>query len=152
MEDRNENSDNKPELPIETFNPKGHPSLVYIDGQLFKTQEGDVVKAEWALGPEKFHKDLFIEYERTFGRGLAKAITHGIELPMSSSIKQNLNKLQKEYAKLASNITRISFSGTEQEVRDEIQKIREYRAKYPDLYTDVMENPTKLSGIKFTKT
>ncbi len=135
----------------ELFNPKGHPPLVYLEGQLFRTSTGQIVKSEWPLGPQSFHKDLFIEYERTFGRGLAKDITHGLGFSSTpANLKGHVDKLQKEYEEIAININSISFSGYEQDVKEEIQKIREYRAKYPDLYIDVVDELTGHPKIKFT--
>lgn len=150
----------KAELPLkvnhqeESFDPKGHPPLVFVERDLFRTPKGDVVKSEWPIGSESYHRELFIEYERTFGRGMAKDITHGLGfIPIPSDLKPKIKMLQKEYWEMAGRIRNLSLSGSEEIVRQEIQKIKEYRSKFPELYLDVKTDVDKPStfNIRFEK-
>lgn len=127
-----------------SFDPKGHPPLVFVENNLFRTPKGDLVRPEWPIGPKSYHRELFIEYERTFGRGMAKDISHDLgfsKIPFS--LKSQINILQQEYRDIAGRIGYLSFSGSEEDVKREIQKIKEYRSKFPELYEDVdrMEKP-----------
>lgn len=126
------------ELAEEPFNPKGHPPLVHVEGRIFRTHEGELVRSQWPLGPEPYHRDLFVEYERTFGRGLAKAASHGLAYaPIPQELKDQAKQIQDDYWPLASQVKRLSLTGTAEQIKEEIQKIRRYRAKYPALYSDV---------------
>lgn len=140
----------KSSSPETSFDPKGHTPLVFAENNLFRTPKGDLVRPEWPIGSESYQRELFIEYERTFGRGMAKDISHGLGFSkIPSSLKSQIDVLQQEYINIAARIGYLSFSGSEEDVRQEIQKIKEYRAKYPELYEDVDKIEKPRVKIKF---
>ena len=122
--------------------PKGHPPLIHVKGRVFKTPEGTHVRSMYELGPEEYHAGLFIEYERTFGRGMAKVITHGGPIsgyPLREELRKPdvQRRLQAEWARNGARSANLMRAGTAEEVRENIQWLKDYRARYPGLYDDV---------------
>ena len=122
--------------------PKGHPPLEHVKGRVFKTPEGTFVRSMYELGSEEYHAELFIEYERTFGRGMAKSVTHGGPVagyPLREELRQPgvQHRLQAEWAGNGARSANLMRSGSAEEVRENIQWLKDYRARYPGLYDDV---------------
>jgi hypothetical protein len=123
--------------------PKGHPPIRYEDGQYICPERGRV-RPEFPIGKEEYHRRLFIEYERTFGRGWAKYITHGggQYIPGTESEKKFNEsygeKAIEEYRELQNTIPLMNL-GTKKQCEEAIAKIIEYRRKHPGLYADVVD-------------
>lgn len=128
-------------------NVEGWPSLVLRnDGQIY-TSDGIVVTPNHYVGLEPWHKGMFIDYERTFGRGIAKIETHNTrgernpELldrrygPGYAGVREDYQSIEQEYGQ-------IMRSGSPEEAERIKQRLQEFRNKYPRLYQDV-PNPNK---------
>ncbi len=123
---------------------EGHPPLTLIrrEGEIF-TEDGRRLMSDFKIGPEQHHIDLFCEYERTFGRGKAFAITHH---PISGGIYADA---RKEYQELTGLIASTVFRGTKEECEKFIERIKGYRDKHPALFGDVEINRPSRGPIKW---
>lgn len=126
----------------EYLNPKGHPplELEWREGHYW-FPDGSMLDPDFPIGPEPYHKELFVEYERSFGRGIANYITHsprfGPKVLHSSRLyPYGGHQLLDDYDECRRVIAQTTLSGNENEVRALIEKIREFRRKYPKLYDD----------------
>ncbi|MFC1645027.1 hypothetical protein ACFL08_03300 [Patescibacteria group bacterium] len=119
----------------------GHDPIKYDDGVYICPKRGEVVP-QFPIGSEDYHRNLFIEYERTFGRGNAKFITHGQKGYISGTESETtfFNKYGEgvidEYRELT-GLTTAMNRGTQEQCEDGIRKLREYRKKHSGLYSDV---------------
>lgn len=130
--------------------PKGHPSLIYKDGHFwfpeFDRVHGTRIHAtpNMKIGPEEYHRDLFIEYERTFGRGRAYNFTHEF-IPSIHEIRkeygEEAEQFLDDYHNLANEYSRVvGKKGSRKKTEELIKKIKDYRKKYPWLYGDVEDS------------
>ena len=129
----------------------GWPPLVLGgDGNIY-TPEGILIKPDHYVGPEKWHKQMFIEYERTFGRGLAKRETHIEANAMSAARRvferkygEGYGNLMEDYRKIMNEYFKAMEDGPEK--AEEIKsKIQGFRRHYPKLYKDVNQPQTRPS-------
>ncbi len=118
--------------------PKGHPALelTYKEGSYY-LPHGAVLIPDFGIGPEEHQKRVFVEYERTFGRGLAFDITHRSFVDPRVYLKYGGFDLVNDYLKIANNIRPIALNGTKDEADEVINKIKDFRRKYSALYSDV---------------
>jgi hypothetical protein len=85
------------------------------------------VVSKFDLGPEKYHTDIFIEYERTFGRSYAaNDKQHHAEV--------GDNAMSHEYRAIALKAVPLMLNATEDEAKEIIEEIREFRRKHPEVY------------------
>ncbi len=118
--------------------PSNKLSLEYRDGKLFTT-EGVRFIPDFPIGMEQHHIDLFVEYERTFGRGGANYYTH-VDMNMAQVLKLEKNYGQgfrSAYRTLAKKTAPIVLNGNKEQTDQLIEELRDYRKKYPKLYEDV---------------
>lgn len=128
-------------------NVEGHPPLLLERrGEEIWTKDGKKLIPDFEIGPNQWNINLFVEYERTFGRGMARAITHH---PISSHMYGNE---RNDYFELAGKIGLAINNGTEIECRDFIENLREYRNKYPKLFDDVQANKSNSESISWKNT
>jgi len=127
-------------------NPKGYKpmELDYRDGHLW-LPNGVRLKPDFEVGSERWQIDLFIEYERTFGRGKAFEITHQIteesQNPEMLS-KYGGNSILNEFEYFASLVPNIVAVKENKEAAPKfIHRLREFRKRYPLLYEDADEHP-----------
>lgn len=130
------------EPPRKDSIPKGHAPIQYVDGKYICPERGLVVP-QFQIGPESYQRDLFIEYERSFGRGIAKDITHGI-VPLPLGAHQMISGLYgenpiEEYRAISGKAIGLMARGSQEDVGSMIQEIRKYRAKHSGLYNDVKD-------------
>ena len=86
----------------------GHPPLLLErKGEEIWTTDGRKLMPGFNIGPDPWHLNLFVEYERTFGRGKAFAITHN---PISSPTYE---KEKHDYLELAGQMPSVVHKGTE---------------------------------------
>lgn len=132
------------ELPEQEENPKGYKSLEleYRDGHLWMP-DGTMLEPDFLVGIERHQIDLFIEYERSFGRGRAFMVTHGILRIQDPRIMirdfgstENYFSLMKEYESIANEISALTSSGSQEDCLVMIERIKEFRKKCPNLYSD----------------
>ncbi len=122
----------------------GHPPIEYIDGN-YACPERGLVRPEFDIGPEEYHRKLFIEYERTFGRGQAKFLTHGGAnyIPGTDSEKKFNEKFGpnviEEYREFSNKIRFLLYRGKREDCEDMIIKLGEFRNRHPNLYSDVKD-------------
>jgi len=142
MEDKFLKIPNNPERSDKEI--EGHPPIQFIEGKYICLERG-LVSPEFDIGPEEYHRKLFIEYERTFGRGEAKHLTHGGAnyLPGTDS-EERFNKkygpnLVEEYQKFASQIRGLLFNGEKEKCDNMMKELGEFRRKHPNLYSDVVD-------------
>jgi len=124
---------------------KGHPPIKYINGKYICPERG-VVNPEFNIGPKKYQRDLFIEYERTFGRGQSKFLTHGgaIFVIAETNSEKEFNKnygenLVKEYKEFSDSISNLLYRGDQNTCEDTINKLKQYRRNHSELYSDVKD-------------
>lgn len=114
---KNENLNPEPSKTIEGYPPL---KLIRRESEIW-TEDGRRLIPHFKIGPQQYHVDLFVEYERTFGRGKAFAVTHN---PISGGIYADARKEHQELAGLmASTVSR----GTEEECQAFIERIKDYR-------------------------
>lgn len=124
--------------------PRGYYPIRYENGQYICPERG-VVRPQFPVGKEEYHRNLFIEYERTFGRGNAKYVTHGGGPYIKGTDSETrFNERYgegaiEEYHDLQNVIPLMNF-GTREKCEEAIEKIKEYRRKHLALYKDVV-NP-----------
>jgi len=111
------------------------PPLELRENGFIYDEKGKRVSPDFAVGQEKHHKLGFIEYERTFGRGVAKNLTHNILMP--HEIEKYGEDFQKDYRSLANQAMTVLVNGTREEINEFTSALKEYRQKYPFLYEDV---------------
>ncbi|OGI82636.1 hypothetical protein A3I95_01355 [Candidatus Nomurabacteria bacterium RIFCSPLOWO2_02_FULL_44_12] len=88
---------------------------------------------------------LFVEYERTFGRGKAFEITH-----QTTAESRSLEVLSKygghsvvtEFEKFAYLVPIVTRSGEAAIANRIIGELKDFRRKYPLLYEDADQHPT----------
>ncbi len=134
---------------IQNDNPRGYKplELEYRDNHLWMA-DGTLFQPDFEVGSERHQIDLFIEYERSFGRGRAFEATHKprvgnidprIAKEFYGSI-ENYHSIPRDWDKIRFRIAEIVKSGTPEEARELIKKIREFRRKYPTLYSDAPDH------------
>jgi hypothetical protein len=118
----------------------GHKPLEYRDGKFFNS-EGKEAHTNFAVGPQDSQKQVFIEYERTFGRGIAFSVTHGLsDAPVGVDSRQ----ARLDYRDLINIAQKAMQNGTEEDCEQAISDLRQYRSRYPELYSDAkQEGPQK---------
>jgi len=131
------------ENPLKENIPGYKPlELTYRDGHLWMSN-GTRFEPDFPVGSERWQIDLFIEYERTFGRGKAFEITHS---PLRPALDPRILKkfyngidpseIQFEWKRIVAQMKRIVVSGTESETKELVEKIKDFRKKYLFLYDD----------------
>lgn len=103
--------------------------------QVFLTPEGQEVTSQFDIGPASHHQQVFIEYERTFGRGKAKEETH----------KEGQSLIRTEYRALASFATYMMLASTNEEAVAYIERLATFRSNHPELYSDAAQPKKKFS-------
>ena len=126
--------------------PKGHPpmQIEYRGGKMWLMPENVEIAPHVPVGPEEHHRRLFIEYERTFGRGLAKDVTHQVR--SAGNRGRIWQEVIGEYRAIAAEFNQVARNGTPEEARALSVKIKAFRRNHPDLYEDVSrpsDEPTK---------
>lgn len=133
---------------------EGHPPIRYENEGFICPERGRVVP-EFRVGPEEYHRQLFIEYERTFGRGKAKYITHGngAYVPGTESEKQFNERYGKgvleEYSKLTGVVPLMNI-GNEEQCHEAIEELKDYRRRHPGLYDDIVDINAPKKKFKIT--
>lgn len=117
-------------------NVEGHPALRLErrEGEIY-TEDGLKLIPDFKIGPEQHHLDAFIEYERTFGRGKAYAITHN-----PGGVNPKYESAKKEYPEFAGTVSATIGIGTKEECETLLAAITRFRNQYPELFDDVAEN------------
>jgi len=118
--------------------PKGYKALALErrEGRLWLPNGTELVP-NISVGPEPYHLDLFVEYERTFGRGNAKYATHDFEIyDQPNAIKKYGEGFGDEYKALSSEYSEVIARNSEQDTRTLVEKIKEYRRRHQGLYID----------------
>lgn len=107
------------------------------DGKLW-LPNGTLLIPSIEVGTEGYHLDLFIEYERTFGRGNAKLATH---LGEENGLTEELYGADfiTEWKELATAYGQAARTPDPQLTQQVIQRFKEYRLKHPNLYHDKAE-------------
>ena len=122
-------------------NPKGYKplELEYHDGHLWMS-DGVRFDPDFPVGPERWQIDLFIEYERTFGRGKAFEITHGItEESQDPEIVKRYggDSMIYDFQELAFLVPNaVALTENKSSAKGLTRRLREFRKKYPQLYED----------------
>ncbi|GEM_PF-2124532 len=134
--------------------PKGYQPLEldFRDGHYW-LPDGSMLEPNFIIGPSVCHKELFIEYERTFGRGTARDVTHSPRIGPHVLNTQILlpyggHNILDDYDAIRRSISEVTSRGTEEEARNLIVKIKEFRRKYPKLYDDSDEEINKFKYQK----
>jgi len=104
------------------------------DGKLY-LPDGTEVLPNIPVGPEEYHLRLFIEYERTFGRGNAKYATHFGEGNPIEEQKYGQGFIE-EYHDLAYRYGSIAVRGNAEDAEAMIRELEAYRKRHPGLYED----------------
>ncbi|HEY4498842.1 MAG TPA: hypothetical protein VJH94_02130 [Candidatus Paceibacterota bacterium] len=145
MKESSENPENgKQPEPQEKKHIEGHPPLeLERKGEEIWTTDGRKLIPDFEIGPEHHHIDLFVEYERTFGRGKAYDITH----VDNRNVHPRLLVARIHYHQLAYAAPTVIKGGTKAECENLIARIREYRDKYPDLFDDIDANNPRPKNI-----
>ena len=115
----------------------GYPPMQIVrkeDGKLY-LPDGTEVLPSIPIGSEEHHLRLFIEYERTFGRGNAKYVTHFGEGNPIEEQKYGEGFIE-EYHDLAYRYGLIATRGSAKDVEIMIRELVAYRKRHPNLYED----------------
>ena len=126
--------------------PKGYKplELTYKDGHLW-LPDGVRFDPDFTVGSERWQIDLFIEYERTFGRGKAFEITH--QITEESRDPKTIEKyggesMLYEFSELASYVPSIvSLEENKNVALKFVNRLKRFREKYPLLYDDADQYP-----------
>ena len=126
---------------------KGYSPLRFKNGQWF-FPDGRVANPSFSVGKEEHHRELFVEYERSFGRGNAFDVTHAHlgTFGLSSEKKEAI----AEYQVFASQAPPLIHGGSKEQVVEIIQRIKDFRGKFPWLYVDATDEaaPSKTFKIR----
>lgn len=135
------------EIPSDEQDPGYLPMQISRVGDKLQLPDGTGVLPNISVGPKHHHLELFIEYERTFGRGQAKYLTHasGIETP--KLVAKYGAGFRAEYLQLAAEHSGV-YQGTEEEVAAYIEKLLAYRMRHPKLYEDAKPKDGQPSRIR----
>ncbi len=145
----NRNHDVEPKTPENVDNPPGYPPLRIQrrDGRLW-LDNGNLLEPTIPIGPEDHHIKVFVEYERSFGRGQAKYITHSSELYDQPNMVELYGEgFGEEYRQLAEDYGAAAY-GTPQLAEEYINRVKEYRLKHPRLYEDVDSPPIDPNNLR----
>jgi hypothetical protein len=132
----------------------GYDPIKYEDGKFICPERGEI-RPQFPVGNEEHQISLFIEYERTFGRGLAKDVTHSSGTPKYISgtksekdfFKRYGDGVIDEYKKLSSLVGLMGI-GSQEACEEGIGELREYRKRHPALYSDIKpKGPKKKFSI-----
>ncbi|MDP2704269.1 MAG: hypothetical protein Q8P01_03520 [bacterium] len=145
----------KLKLPTQETLDHGYQPLEYREGE-FYTPEGNLVRPMYQIGHEEWHRQLFIEYERTFGRGNAFDITHQAmgKMPVTAEgQKIFFEKYGKDVRTAYNKLTRaipLMGRGSQEQCETFIQGLKEYRRSHTALYEDKpgLSKPKKMFEIQ----
>jgi hypothetical protein len=104
----------------------------------YVTLKGNEVVPDWSLEPGsgEHHRSVFIEYERTFGRGEAKYVTHSSEDELPGQVQVYGKGFLNEYKQLAGEYHEAATRSMPEEARRYIERLQAYRRNHPGLYRD----------------
>lgn len=123
--------------------------------QLFQGQNGRLLVSQFAIGPKAYHQQAFIEYERTFGRGLANICTHGdgptLGLIEDPDEKAEWESIYDEYGQFAAQAGHMMLRSTEAEAQDFIERLQRFRKNHQRLYTDVPDPNARKAKFKIVR-
>lgn len=105
--------------------------------KIFVNAEGQHVVSQFDLGAELHHIDIFIEYERTFGRGKASDATHGPLPPMANDRQR---EVKDAYEVISSRARAMMLSASKEQAKDYIQELAQFRSDFNDLYADIQKS------------
>ncbi len=109
-------------------NASGH-TRVFID------EKGTRIIPNFKVGPEEHHRELFVWYERAFGRGMAGCLTH--IPPTNLKIRSRIGSgFVEDYRLISCRAASAMADGTRQKTEDVIAAIKKFVKKYPDLYQE----------------
>lgn len=142
---------NRPE-PYDT----GHSPIKFVNGEFVCFERG-IVKPQFEVGSQEYQRNLFIEYERTFGRGRAFDLTHDLGganyVPGTDSEKKFHEKygsnLKEEYQEFSGRIRSFLSRGTKEDCEEMINELSEFRKRHPGLYSDVATKDPSVPKKKF---
>lgn len=125
---------------------KGYQALRFESGSWF-FPDGRLAAPDFSIGPEEYHRELFIEYERSFGRGKAKDVTHA---QLGSVFPVAYKEAIKAYQPISSKAPSLMNMGSREQVQRAIQEIKDFRRKFYWLYDDVKKEtePKKTFRIR----
>ncbi len=123
----------QPEVVVDGYEPL---QVEWREGRMYRA-DGIEVVPNIPVGKEVYHHKLFIEYERTFGRGNAKFITH---MYLYEDYHPQLIELYgagflDEYRDLRDRYTGMTYAA-EPEVNKYIEELNQYRKRHSRLYTE----------------
>ena len=101
-------------------------------GNIRQNSEEDApyIKPDHLVGDRLDQKELFVEYEFTFGRGGAKIATHGNSaIPKYREIRDEYGDIKNRYMLIVSDP-----EADPEEIEKVKQEIVVYRSKHPELY------------------
>ena len=121
-----------PPLKIQKENVLGRDGLTR-ETHVFINEKGARIIPNIRVGPEQHHRELFVWYERAFGRGRAGYLTHFAEgNPKARSLIGP--RFAEDYYAIASKAAAPMAGGTKQRAEEVVEAIKEYVKKYPLLY------------------
>jgi|SRR3989344_7524874 len=129
--------ENGSENPLSNPGSERYKLLEFRDGH-FWFPDGTLATPDVEIGLEEYHRQLFIEYEISFGRGKAKFMTHsGMPGQQILSLHgEAAMSYLSDYQTIASEYVKLIKNGSQAEIRILTSKIKEYREKYPWLYEE----------------
>jgi hypothetical protein len=117
--------------------------LEYRDGHLWMPN-GVRFEPDFKVGPDQRQIDLFIEYERTFGRGKAFEITHQtsaesqkpevLERYGGPTMLSHFEHLSQDVPLITGDIENASYA------EKYIKQLQKFRTDYPKLYEDSVKH------------
>lgn len=103
---------------------------------VFINSEGSRIIPNVNVGPEQHHRELFLWYERAFGRGWAGIWTHEPMLASPETRQQIGLNFSNDYRAVSSVAAPAMASGSKERVEEAIEAIKGYVRKYPNLYRE----------------
>lgn len=131
-----------PENTLNTDEPIGHEPIEYRNGKWY-LPGNELSQPDFNIGPQEHNRAVFIEYERTFGRGFAYDVTHRTrQNSVYKKERKDINQEREQIILSEYNRLRGStvFSSDKEKSDRMIDELRNFRRKYPELYIDVSSN------------
>ena len=125
--------------------PRGYKpiQLEYREGH-FWLPDGVMFQPDFEISPNPESIALFVEYERTFGRGKAFEITHQTtEESRQQGIleKYGGREMLSRFKRFAQLVPIVTLSGEKKNVEKLIKELKDFRREYSALYEDADQHP-----------
>jgi len=121
-----------PSLKTQKENTLGPDGLKEIHTVI--NEKGERVVPNVMVGPERHHAELFIWYERAFGRGMAGNLIHFPPSACTHIRKKIGPNYVEDYHSLSSHAAPVMQNGSKKQAEKMIAAIKDFVLKYPCLY------------------